>query len=159
MSFLSTRRNFLKASALVGAAASKPGMTQALSTNPHAHVGHLSCAPLETVNVGIIGLGMRGPGAVSRLSAIPGVRVTALSDIYEARVNKQVEWLTSHNFAAPKRYFGTTETWKNLVTDPNVNLVYIATPWQMHVEMVLFAMECGKHVACEVPMVFTVNDC
>ena len=29
----------------------------------------------------------------------------------------------------------------------------------MHVEMVKYALECGKHVACEVPMVFTVEDC
>ncbi|MDO5462913.1 MAG: Gfo/Idh/MocA family oxidoreductase [bacterium] len=160
MGFLSTRRGFLKTSALVGAAAALPGVTKALATATNAqHVGNLACAPLETVKVGIIGLGMRGPGAVSRLSAIPGVRVTALSDLYEARVNNQVKWLTDHNFAAPKRFFGSTEEWKKLVTDPEVNLVYIATPWQVHVEMVLFAMEHGKHVACEVPMVFTVEDC
>ena len=45
-----------------------------------------------------------------------------------------------------------------MVEDPEINLVYVATPWQCHVEMVLHALECGKHVACEVPLCFTVEE-
>ncbi len=157
MSFLSSRRNFLKASGMTAAALSV-GCT-GIPKRKYPTVGNLACPALETVKVGVIGLGMRGPGAVYRLAAIPGVRVTALCDIYQARVDGPSKWLTDNGHPAPKGYYGSTEEWKKLVEDPEVNLVYVASSWQMHVEMVLFAMEHGKHVACEVPMVFTVEDC
>lgn len=160
--FSPTRRGFLKASGMAGAAAFAGSALQAgapVEPRKFEHVGGLACAPLETVKVGVIGLGMRGPGAVYRLAAIPGVRVTALSDLFQSRVDGAAKWLTDNGHPAPKGYYGSTEEWKKLVEDPEVNLVYVASPWQMHVEMVLFAMECGKHVACEVPMVFTVEDC
>ncbi|MBQ9693816.1 MAG: Gfo/Idh/MocA family oxidoreductase, partial [Kiritimatiellae bacterium] len=156
MSLFSTRRGFLKASGMVGAATMMGSLNAALPTRKYEHVGNLVCAPLETVKVGVIGLGMRGPGAVSRLSAIPGVRVTALSDLYKDRVDARNAWLEKNGFSTAKAYYGTEDEWKKLVEDPEVNLVYVASPWQMHVPMVMYAMECGKHVACEVPMVFTV---
>ena len=158
MRFFSTRRDFLKVAGLTGAATMVGSLGATLPVRKHAHVGSLACAPLETVKVGIIGLGMRGPGAVSRLSAIPGVRVTALSDLYQARVDARNAWLAQNGFSTAKAYYGSEDEWKKLVEDPEVNLVYIATPWQMHATMVLYALECGKHVACEVPMVFSVEE-
>ena len=86
MNLFSTRRGFLKASGMMGATTLAGTIGCKLPGRKHPHVGGLACAPLETVKVGVIGLGMRGPGAVYRLSAIPGVRVTALSDLFEARV-------------------------------------------------------------------------
>lgn len=159
MSFFSTRRGFLKASGMAGAATMVASLGATIPTRKHAHIGNLACAPLETVKVGVIGLGMRGPGAVSRLSAIPGVRVTALSDLYQARVDARNRWLVDNGFSSAKAYYGSEDEWKKLVEDPEVNLVYVASPWQMHVPMVMYAMECGKHVACEVPMVFSVEEC
>lgn len=54
----------------------------------HAHVGNLACPALETVNVAIIGVGFRGCGAVYRLSAIPGVRVAAIGDLFKERTDR-----------------------------------------------------------------------
>ena len=48
----------------------------------------LRCDPIETVRVGFIGLGMRGPGAVSRFTHIPGVEIKALCDLYPDRGEK-----------------------------------------------------------------------
>ena len=42
----------------------------------------LRCAPLDTVRVGFIGLGMRGPGAVYRFTQIEGTAIKALCDLY-----------------------------------------------------------------------------
>ena len=162
MSFFSSRRGFMKGAGTVGAASllAHKGLSYTVTPNQaHPHVGGLACAPLESVNVGVIGLGMRGPGAVFRLSAIPGVRVAALCDIYKDRVTNITKWLTDRKFAAPKQYSGSTEVWKKLVEDPEVNLVYVTSSWQEHVNMVMYAMECGKHVVCEVPMVFSVEEC
>ena len=45
----------------------------------------LTAPKLETVRVGFVGLGMRGPGAVSRWTHIPGVQIVALCDYEEER--------------------------------------------------------------------------
>ena len=114
MSFFSTRRGFLKASGMAGAATMVGSLGAVVPARKYEHVGNLVCAPLETVKVGVIGLGMRGPGAVSRISAIPGARVTALADLYKARVDAQNAWLTRNGFAAATAYYGAEDTWKKL---------------------------------------------
>ena len=55
------------------------------------------CEPIETVRVGFIGLGMRGPGAVERFTHIPGVEIKALCDLYPERVEKAQKILTKKN--------------------------------------------------------------
>lgn len=57
------------------------------------HVLGLVTPKLETVRVGFIGLGMRGPGAVERFAHIPGVEIKALCDLHPERVNKCQEIL------------------------------------------------------------------
>ena len=44
---------------------------------------------LDTVRIGVVGLGMRGPGAVERLSVIEGVEIKALCDKYPDRAAKR----------------------------------------------------------------------
>lgn len=51
------------------------------------HVLGLTAAPIKTVRVGFVGLGMRGPSAVIRFCQIPGVEIVALCD-YEESVPK-----------------------------------------------------------------------
>ncbi len=43
------------------------------------------------------------------------------------------------------------EGWKELCRRDDIDLVYIATPWQLHTPMAVYAMEHGRHVAVEVP--------
>ena len=50
-------------------------------------------SPMDTVRVGFIGLGMRGPDAVKRFTAIPGAKVVAVCDLEQDRVDKMQEWL------------------------------------------------------------------
>jgi hypothetical protein len=52
------------------------------------HALGLTAPKLEVVHIGIIGLGMRGDGAVTRLINIPGVEITALCDIVPERVEE-----------------------------------------------------------------------
>ena len=49
---------------------------------------------MDKVRIGIIGLGMRGPGAVERMSFIEGVEIIALCDQYPERVAKAQQILT-----------------------------------------------------------------
>ena len=52
-----------------------------------------------------------------------------------------------------------SEDWKRLCQMPEIDLVYISTPWEQHTEMAVYAMQQGKHVAIEVPLAMSVADC
>ena len=114
--------------------------------------------PLDTVRVGFVGLGMRGPGAVERFTYIDGVAITALCDKYRERAEEAQHYLRAAGMADATLYSGD-EGYKALCESNDVDLVYIATPWQMHVTIALYAMERGKHVAIEVPCANTVAEC
>ncbi len=116
------------------------------------------CEPIETVRVGFIGLGMRGPGAVERFTHIPGVEIKALCDLYPERVEKAQKILTKKNLPEAATYSGE-EGWKKLCEREDLDLVYIVTPWLLHTPIAVYAMEHGKHVAIEVPAATTLEEC
>ena len=118
----------------------------------------LTVDPIPVVRVGFIGLGMRGPGAVERFANIDGVEIVALCDLYPERVDKSQEILAGHNLPAAAPYSGE-EGWKELCRRDDIDLVYICTPWQLHVPMAVYAMEHGKHVAVEVPAAMSLDEC
>ena len=89
----SNRRSFLKNITLsTGALATSLNLEANENSFVSKHASFNMCgyaAPkLPTVRVGIVGLGMRGPGAVDRLSYIEGVEIKALCDKYADRVEK-----------------------------------------------------------------------
>lgn len=114
--------------------------------------------PLDTVRVGFIGLGMRGEDAVSRFTYIDGTRVSALCDLEKGRVDKSQKILTDKGLPAAAEYVGE-DSWKQLCERDDINLVYICTNWQSHVEMAVYAMRHGKNVAVEVPAATSVAEC
>ncbi|MDE6577527.1 MAG: Gfo/Idh/MocA family oxidoreductase [Muribaculaceae bacterium] len=118
----------------------------------------LRVAPLDSVRVGFIGLGMRGPGAVRRFGLIDRTSVKALCDKYQDRVDKAQKKLTETGRPAATEYVGD-EAWKELCRRPDIDLVYIATDWENHVPMAVYAMQQGKHVAVEVPAAMNLDEC
>lgn len=113
---------------------------------------------LETVRVGFIGLGMRGPGAVERFAYIPGTKVVALCDIRPECVENSQKILKKAGLPEAVSYTGTEDAWKQLCERDDIDLVYIATDWKHHAEMGIYAMEHGKHVAIEVPAAMTLEE-
>lgn len=114
--------------------------------------------PIDTVRVGFIGLGMRGPSAVDRFTHIEGVEITAFCDLYPERVAASQRILTSRGLAPAAEYSGE-DGWKELCDRSDIDLVYIATPWLTHTPMAVYAMEHGKHVAIEVPAAVSIDEC
>jgi predicted dehydrogenase len=51
-----------------------------------------------------------------------------------------------------------TTDWRELATNPEIDLVDIGTPNDVHMEQALAALEAGKHVACEKPLAGTLDD-
>lgn len=115
-------------------------------------------APMPVVRVGFVGLGMRGPGAVSRFTKIEGTEIKALCDKYADRAERCQGYLENAGMPKATIYSGD-EGYKQLCERDDIDLVYIATSWQMHVPVALYAMEHGKHVAIEVPSANTVEEC
>ena len=118
----------------------------------------LTTPKMETVRVGFIGLGMRGPGAVRRFTHIPGVEIVALCDLHTDRVERTQKILENAGFPEAASYSGEEESWKELCDRDDIDLVYIATDWKRHADMMIYAMEQGKHVACEVPAAMTMEE-
>ena len=118
----------------------------------------LRLAPIPVVRVGFIGLGMRGPSAVERFTHLDGVEIKAICDLHPERVEKSQAILKKAGLPEAATYTGSEEAWKALCDRPDIDLVYIATDWARHAPMMIYAMQKGKHVACEVPAVTSLQE-
>jgi predicted dehydrogenase len=114
---------------------------------------------LDKVRIGFVGLGMRGPGAVERMSFIEGVEIVALCDQFEDRVENMQKLLEKRGLPRAKSYSGSKDSWKAMCENPDIDLIYITTPWSWHTPMAVYAMEHGKHAATEVPAAVTIDEC
>lgn len=165
----SNRRNFLKLSGLagIGIAGANIVPVSAIANHDnhrvagqakHFNMSGYAAPKLETVRIGFIGLGNRGPAAVERMSKIEGVEIKALCDIRPEKASSAKARIanTSHR---PDLYSGNENEWKKVCERKDIDLIYIATPWQLHTPMAVYAMEHGKHAASEVPAAVTVEEC
>lgn len=160
------RRKFLKNITLSTGAISALGLTSFSNANyaynPSTPQRFNMCgyaAPrIETVKIGFIGLGMRGPGAVERMSHIEGVEIAALCDKYADRATAAQKILEKSGRPKAKEFSGE-DGWKAMVEEMDLDLVYICTPWDTHAPMAVHSMKNGKHVAVEVPAAITVKEC
>jgi hypothetical protein len=163
------RRDFIRLTGLAGAGLAGAGLIgyagQARDKSPfrqsHDQKFNMSgyAAPkLETVRIGLIGVGSRGFGALRRHVRIEGIRITALSDIDPARASRGREFVRDHGHD-PVVYSGGENDWKKLCESDDVDLVYICTPWALHATQAVYAMENDKHAATEIPAAQTMDEC
>ena len=122
------------------------------------HVLGLTAPKLETVRIGFVGLGGRGPWAVKRYAHIPGVEIVALCDYEEARAEKTQSELRNRGLKPADIYFGP-KGYEELCKRDDIDLVYVATDWNHHFPIAKFAMENGKHAAIEVPAAMNLAQC
>ena len=118
----------------------------------------LTAPPMETVRVGFIGLGMRGPDAVERFAQIEGTDIKGLCDVEADRVEACQQLLEQHGRPRATGYSGNTEAYKEMCDRDDIDLIYIATDWIHHTPLAVYAMEHGKHVAIEVPAAMTLDE-
>ena len=168
------RRSFLKLTGLLGTGiaggllqgfTSPQGRTEnnrpELNGKSPGQVFNMSgyAAPkLDIVRIGYVGLGNRGSAAVPRMNHIEGVAINALCDIRTEQAKAAKESLkgSSHH---PVLYSGKEDSWKQFCEREDIDLVYIATPWNLHVPIAIYAMNHGKHVAMEVGAGESVEEC
>ena len=121
----------------------------------HFNMCGYAAPKIETVRIGVVGLGQRGSEAVERLSYIDGVEIVALCDKYPDRVTKAQQSLERMQRPEAKEYSGE-EGWKALCESKDIDLVYTPTPWHLHTPIAVYAMKNGKHAATEVPAAKTL---
>lgn len=114
---------------------------------------------IETVRIGLIGLGSRGGGAVGRLSKVPGAKIVAVCDLIESKATRTKARLEKAGAKNVEAYFGDDYAFKKLCERDDIDLVYICTPWRWHTPMAVHAMKQGKHAASEVPAATTIDEC
>jgi hypothetical protein len=163
------RRGFIKLAGLAGAGITVSrlaGCTERATVEPPFQLSHhqtfnmsgYAAPKLETVRIGIIGIGNRGSGALRRHVRIEGVEITALADLDPAKAARAREFVREYGHE-PAVYSGGEDEWKKLCERDDVDLVYICTPWHLHAPQSIYAMENDKHVATEIPAAQTMDDC
>jgi predicted dehydrogenase len=106
---------------------------------------------MAEVGWGLIGCGdIAGRRVASALRSAPGSRLVAVS-----RRRAELIEEAARLFEARRAH----ASWTELLRDPEVDAVYLATPVHLHAEMAIAAAEAGKHVLSEKPMALDVREC
>ena len=151
---MENRREFLKKMTWSGAALAAAGCVgpgKSLFSRPDTMCG-FAAPPMDRIRIGIIGTGGRGTTCGLRFAQFEGVEIAALCDLRPEGPDPLCSRLKEIGHrGAMKRYVGSTESYKGLCDDPDVDVVYITTPAKFHTEQELYAMRAGKHVFTEVP--------
>ncbi|MCL4818176.1 MAG: Gfo/Idh/MocA family oxidoreductase [Vicinamibacteria bacterium] len=113
----------------------------------------------DVVRVGLIGCGGRGMSLLDDLLGIPGVEVNAVCDVVASKVTAAQARVTRKGRPRPVGFTNGERDFENLCRRDDLDLVYVATPWNWHVPMSVAAMENGKHVGVEVPAANTLEEC
>ena len=95
------------------------------------------------ITVGVIGYGYWGPNLVRNFTEAPGGRVGFVTDTRAERLSH----VTSRYPAAK-----VSTDYRDLLADPSVDAVAIATPVSTHFDLAMAALRAGKHVLVEKPM-------
>jgi predicted dehydrogenase len=102
----------------------------------------------QAAGTGMIGTGNRGSYLLEAALAQPGAKILALCDIKPDRLDKAAT-------AAARDNPATYSDWHKIIDRTDVDAVFIATPPDLHSEMVVAALRAGKHVYCEKPIGIT----
>jgi predicted dehydrogenase len=106
--------------------------------------------------MGVVRWGLIGAGDIARKRIVPAMLDLSNCELVSvARAKADLAAEFAREFGVPK-YFAD---WRELIADPDVDAIYIATPVFLHAEQTIAAAEAGKHVLCEKPMALSTAEC
>ncbi|HKN22424.1 MAG TPA: Gfo/Idh/MocA family oxidoreductase [Terracidiphilus sp.] len=141
------RRDFLKMMGTASAASLLGGRVQALAAQaePAREV-----AANDHIQIALIGAGGQGQGDTRAAVQVPGVKLVAVADCYNGRLEHAKEIWGDEIF--------TTRDYKEILARTDIDAVIVATPDHWHKQAVVDAMQAGKDVYCEKPMIHLYAD-
>jgi len=154
-----SRRDFLKLSAGLGAAATLGGAGLMAQNPVTGGPASASAKPMAVIRVGFVGVGVKGSEHLANLLSLPGVELRAVCDIDQAACTKALLLAEKAGQRKPTVYSRGDHDFERLCATEELDLVYTATPWEWHVPVCLAAMRSGKHAATELPAAITLEQC
>jgi predicted dehydrogenase len=100
------------------------------------------------ITVGVIGYGYWGPNLVRNFAEVRGARVGFVTDLRRERLE-----IASARYP----YIRTSTDHRDLITEPSIDAVVIATTVATHYDLALAALTAGKHVLVEKPFTSTAD--
>lgn len=153
MSNQSTRRNFIRkmATGVAGMALAPEVMGAAGGNNRIEELSRNNkYGPADTIRLALIGAGGMGLADANTAITVPGVKLVAVCDLYDGRL------------ADARKIYGndifTTRDYKEILQRKDIDAVIVATPDHWHKDISIDAMNAGKAVYCEKPMVHDVSE-
>ncbi|GIV61160.1 MAG: hypothetical protein KatS3mg044_0026 [Rhodothermaceae bacterium] len=141
------RRHFLKKSSLLPLMGLAGGVHEIAAERPRAF--DEADRRADVMNVGLIGYGAWGREIATMLARIPEATLRTVCDTYPVMQRRAAREVPEAAFVADYRA---------VLDDPDIHAVIVATPTHLHRDIVLAALEAGKHVYCEAPMAASVED-
>jgi len=110
----------------------------------------------EKLNIGWIGAGTRGYYLMERMYAENAkvAQVTAICDAYTGNLARAKDRVQTLGGNTPKTYADYHE----LLADPSIDVVFIATPEHLHYPMFMAAIKAGKNIYVEKPLAHTIDE-
>lgn len=158
-----TRRNLI-GGALAGVAiatAAASGSAHAAAPMRASGASSMANQPFEAVEVvkiGLIGLGNRGMGMLGSWVAVPGAQVVAVCDIRADRATRAADRVAAAGKARPREYGGSDTSFQKMLDTEELDLVYIATPWEFHFQQGRAALLAGAHAGVELPIATELDE-
>jgi predicted dehydrogenase len=153
------RRLFLQKTALAGAALGVPTLTNATfhtAGQEHRRAG----SPLRTkINLGFIGVGLRGQDHVDLALRRDDCVVVAIADPDARMVADTLKMIEKSGKPKPTVYDQGDRDYLRLLEDKKVDAVVISSPWEWHTQQCVAAMQAGKYVGTEVCGGFSLDEC
>lgn len=147
---MSSRRDFIqKTSALTLGAAIAPGIG----------FGFLEKSANDKLNIGMIGVGLRGTNHLQNLLLRKDINLVAICDIDPNRIQIAKDLIAESGQKTPKVFGSNEYDYRNLLDLSEVDAVVISTPWLWHTRMTVDAMKAGKYTAVEVSAANTLEEC
>src|SRR5271166_5806294 len=141
------RRDFLKMMGTASAASLLGGRVQALAAQAEPA---RAVAANDHIQIALIGAGGQGQGDTRTAVQVPGVKLVAVADCYNGRLEHAKEIWGDEIF--------TTRDYKEILARTDIDAVIVATPDHWHKQAVVDAMQAGKDVYCEKPMIHLYAD-
>jgi len=145
------RRKFIKKIGVAGAAlmAGQSVLAEGIPSVTHFLKRSNEFSADQPIRMGLIGAGGMGTSDMTTALQHPNIQITAVCDLYKGRLE-----------AANNRWGGKlfmTNDYMELLKRTDVDAVIIGTPDHWHMPISIAALNAGKHVYCEKPMVHSVD--